>query len=186
MRKYKDYPKDIRVETKFGPVFLSITSGEHVYVDGAGNGKFIEVKGKKYSFSAHLKSYESKATGALAGEVVWELAKDEHGRTHSAVYAKKFQCYSRDDAMPPSYEKLVVAEIIEAVTAYLVENPDQLKLAAIADKNNALLRIEEKIADLEESLAYERETRDRLQDELDEVVAKPKRVPFEKFRSRPE
>lgn len=49
-REWIQYPRDVKVDTAYGPVFLSCTGGtaDHVYVDASGNGRNLTFRGKKY------------------------------------------------------------------------------------------------------------------------------------------
>ena len=146
-REWMQYPQNIEIETKFGPVFLSIVQGDYVYVDGQGNGKFITVAGKKYTIALRLHCYDGKT---------WELGKNKYGQTHESVSSGVWQSFKAFERMPPSYEKKAVAEIIEKVSAYLAAHPFQLAQGAYADANNNLAREEQKLAELEEQLAEQR------------------------------
>jgi hypothetical protein len=143
-REWIDYPKDIEIETQFGPVFLSIVQGDYVYVDGQSNGKFITVAGKKYTIALRLHCYDGST---------WELTKDKYGSTRDGISSGVWQSYKAFDRMPPSYEKKAVAEIIAQVSDYLKGHPFQRAQGAYADANNELARAEEKLAELEAQVA---------------------------------
>lgn len=137
-REWKQYPSDIPVETAFGTIFLSVTSADHVYADGSGNGKSLTVRGKQYSFSAHLHLAAGK----------WAVGTDR-----SSVYARKHMCFDRDDAMPPSYQAKVVAEIEARVNAHLAAHPELVLDGAVADASNNLGRAEKELAELQAKVA---------------------------------
>lgn len=146
-RQWMDYPKDIEISTSFGPVYLSIVRGDYVYVDAAGNGKFIMVAGKKYALSLRLMQRDGRP---------WELQADAQGNTWDAVHARKYQCYERNDRMPDSYQAKAVNEILATVSAYLDSHPKQLRQAAVADVNNELASAEKDLVELEAKAAEQR------------------------------
>lgn len=146
-RQWMDYPKDIEISTPFGPVYLNIVRGDYVYVDAAGNGKFILVAGKKYALSLRLMQRDGRA---------WELQTNAQGNTYDAVHARKYQCYESNDRMPDSYQAKAVKEITAAVSAYLDSHPIKLREAAVADVNNELASAEKDLAELEAKAAEQR------------------------------
>jgi len=154
-REWIDYPKDIEIQTKYGPVFLNVVQGDYVYVDGSSNGKFIEMHGNRYTISVRLQTPNGGKT--------WELSDGG-----SAVYSSIWRDFTFKK-MPPSYKQKAIAEIVDRVTEYLAPRKNLLRQGAIANINNALLSEEEKLEELREQLKKQEAVVAVLNRQMEEV-----------------
>lgn len=140
---YLDYPRDIPVNTPLGTVFLAVTSGEHVHVDGNSNGKYITVNGVDVTCSLSL----NLVNGAWQSSHLYSTRRDN----------------SKDSS--PAARKKIVAVIIPVVTEFLAKNTDLLHKGQRHLIENKRDSLQTKIADLEGQLAAAKADLAKLENE---------------------
>ena len=148
MTDWTQYPKDIELSTPIGPVWLAITSADHVHVDANSNGKSIAVRGVEYNVSAHLYLLDDGTWGPK-GRDSFHITRHVY-----TTYAKSFPS--------DSARKAIESAIIPAVSYFMQANPTLLRQADDADRNNRISRCKRQIAEAEETLG-------KLYDELNTI-----------------
>lgn len=130
-REWTWYPKDIRVETKFGPIFLAFSGVDHIHADASGNGKFLTFRDRRFPYSLSLSCVDGKWVPSI--------------HTSSPVYC---------DA-PPTFKAAMTAEVVRAINAFVAtpEGQDLPRQGAAASINNDLSSMEGEMAKLEAKLA---------------------------------
>lgn len=159
-REHMDYPRDIQVETPFGPVFMTVVQGDYVYVDASSRSKTIAYRGNEYVLSLRLHTYDGGKT--------WELLRGPGGGVDScAIYGHKYgDCRAN---IPPSYLKKIVAGIIEKVAEHLSTHKHLLRQAAMAHAHNNWAREADKLDEMEAQVAAQGEKVEALRAKYDEA-----------------
>ena len=127
-----NYPHNIPVETPFGMMAMSVTDGDHIYLDGNHNGKSIVVNGVELGCSIHLNKIDGE----------W-------------VIDPQYLYASRKGSLKPASDaarKKLLATIPAIIKEYMLKNPRLLTLAR-ADKLDTLtVQLEAKITEKEREL----------------------------------
>lgn len=140
-----NYPREIPIETPFGKMFLAVTSGEHIHLDGSSNGKAIEVNRVALSVSLHLHREGGKFTANM----------------------RDLYCTRKDNKEPSWAAKEKIVKVLpEAVNEFLEKNPELVQAGARYDLNRKRADLEEKIAKHEGELV-------RLRKELEAMDESP-------------
>lgn len=161
MREYKEYPRDLSVETPIGTVALSITDGHHIYVDFNSDGRFVTIRGAQYTGSLHLNYADGKGWGTHSRE-----GKDQRA---SMFMSKRG---SGGHSASASAQAKACEVLTEAVRSWVATKDDLLTAAEEADINNDLLKIEEERVDIRHKLKELDEEHRVLSARLSKLVTK--------------
>lgn len=124
--EWKQYPRDIELDTPLGVVVLAVTDGDHIFVDA----KHVTVNRVEYNASLHV---FRQADGTFASN------------KHSDLYMSRVDNF-KDASRAARIKTRVVLE--GAVDAWARANADVFKAAADADTNNKVLRIDAELEEL--------------------------------------
>jgi hypothetical protein len=139
-REYLDPPRDLPLETKFGTVLITPTSGSTLYVHAGSNGRNdITIRGVAYTASLHL---------TKVGEA-FEPLKNKYGQISEVYLSRRDNFKAGSD----SARKACIEEFTRAANAWAAANPDALKEAERVSLNNDAWRIEEDLSELREKMA---------------------------------
>lgn len=143
-----DYPSDIEVETPLGPVFLTVTDGDSVYVDASGRREPLVVNGVPLNVSLHLADYGHG----------FEPRRDSQGNAWRALSASRTDEY-RDAS--DAARRRILAVLVPVVNDFMRRNPYLRDEGQEARRAADISSLETEIAKLEDDLA---ERRGRLAD----------------------
>ncbi len=93
---------DIPLQTSIGELLLTVTDGDHIYVDCNGNSRVAQVSGKPIRFTLHMSKFDN----------VWTY-NDASGR--SSLYCKKADAtrWNLDEATDTQKRKVLEAVLPE-------------------------------------------------------------------------
>jgi len=152
-REWKNTPSNIKLDTKFGPVLLHVTQGNHIYVDANSNSATnpnigLTIRGVRYGVSAHFFRYGIK----------WEIQRDTGTsglRASTALYMSRSGPYTNLRATEPSRSarEAVIAELTPHIQKWADSNPKILKEAHEAHIYNETSKHVEEIEKKEAEIA---------------------------------
>jgi hypothetical protein len=128
---YQQYPNDLIVATSLGSVKVSITDGQHAYIE---SNEVLIISGKPIRVTLHM----------VLKNGAW-TDKNDSGR--SMICAKKpYEMGKNDDATPTQIAK-AIAVVVPTVGNFIDANPHLLKEAQAAHVANRIETIQGYIAE---------------------------------------
>ena len=122
------------IETAIGTLYVTATSKNRVYVDGASNGKSVTIRGREYAVSAGVTRTE---TGEFVTDFLSHPGKD--------IYINRLGDYS---PFPDIGKTIIVAaraSIIGAAKRFMEQYPDELVWAEWRNWDIEMQRVKREI-----------------------------------------
>lgn len=151
---WQQYPKGISIETRFGPISLSITEADHIYAATENDTRWTVNGGSVYGISAHLYARDGGFKIGITDS--WD------DRYHSLYGHRDLGRVTFRDGITEKQREVITTELELAITGWAYANPEILTAAQRAHVNNECDALDEKIARLEQEIASLRARREEL------------------------
>jgi hypothetical protein len=168
-----------KIQTILGPIYLTPTEANHIYVDLWQENTCLVVRGVEIGGSIHMYRW---ADGSWKHGP--EFLEGHQNPTNAyeqrqAVYLKRKDWLSRgnrDDTPSDWAWKLIVATVTTEVNAWAKANEPVLWQAQVDSLESAISNQKPKIAEAEKALAFEQGRLRQLQEKWSECIARLQRL----------
>ena len=160
-----------KVQTLLGPIYLTPTEANHIYVDLWRENTYLAVRGVEIGGSIHMYRWAdgSWKHGPEFSERNGNREPSNAYEQRQAVYLKRRDWLSRgnkDDTPSDSAWKLIVATVTTEVNEWAKANEPVLWQAEVDSMESAINNQKPKIAEAEKALAFEQGRLRQLQEKL--------------------